>query len=302
MKDAATLRFQLYLPKESRFTGKTLPKEEVFSYGRFQVHIDRYSPKEPKETVVMIHGLGQNGRYLSFIASRLLKDGYEVICPDLPFFGYTVHEGTVNYEDVIDLMSYLGDSLKKPVFMAGTGFGGTAAYDAACAMKSVKGVMTTMYPDPKDLASQVSFCGSEERYRDVTDNLKRWQWLLPGKKIPLEDVADFSKITNHPDASKIIREDPHAGKCVLQMRYLYSLMNHEFRKKPEEFDRCPVLLAMPEDDAWFAVRERKGFFERIKAPKCECVLPGAGHLPLETEGVNALLSAMEEFMGRIIRN
>ena len=302
MKDAAWLRFQTYLPKEGRFTGKTLPKEEEFSYGRFKVHTDRYIPLSFKGSIVMIHGLGLNGRYLSFLATRFLKEGYEVICPDLPFFGYTEYEGTVNYDDVTELIAYLADQQKDPVFLLGTGFGGTIAYDAATLSKKVRGILATSFPDPGDFATQVHFCGSEEAYRDAYDNMRRWQWLLPGKKCPLEDFTDGLRMTNNPDASKIPANDPKAGKAVLQMRFVYSVMQHVFRIPPAEYKGSPVFLGMPEKDEWFDPREQRGFFDRISTEKKECVLPGGGHLPIEPAATEAFVKEACAFIEEIRGN
>ena len=88
-------KVQEYLPEKSRLTESCLPDEYFVGIGRFGIHIDHYRVKEPKARIILFHGVGGNGRLLSFIAVPLMKQGYEVICPDLPLYGMTEYYGTV---------------------------------------------------------------------------------------------------------------------------------------------------------------------------------------------------------------
>ena len=49
-----------------------------------QVHLDVYSNDHAPAKIILIHGVGGNGRVLSFIGAPLYSMGYEVIAPDLP--------------------------------------------------------------------------------------------------------------------------------------------------------------------------------------------------------------------------
>ncbi|MIL09529.1 alpha/beta hydrolase, partial [Salmonella enterica subsp. enterica] len=42
-----------------------------------------WGPEDAEETVICVHGLTRQGRDFDALASRLAKDGYRVVCPDL---------------------------------------------------------------------------------------------------------------------------------------------------------------------------------------------------------------------------
>ena len=96
--DAIWKQVQEYLPQDYRINPNTRPEEDYLPLCGMKIHIDHYKVREPKATVVMFHGVGGNGRILSSIAVFLMKHGFEVICPDLPVYGYTEYGGKIDYE------------------------------------------------------------------------------------------------------------------------------------------------------------------------------------------------------------
>ncbi|MGI8308467.1 hypothetical protein [Saccharopolyspora hattusasensis] len=48
-------------------------------------------------------------------------------------------------------------------------------------------------------------------------------------------------------------------------------------------------LAHPAEDAWTPVELSRPFFDRLAGAKKLAMLPGAGHLPIESPGVHRLL-------------
>ena len=104
---------QEYLPVENRIDENNAPKEEWIETGKNQIHIDHYICNEAKGIVVIYHGVGGNGRLLSFIAVPLHKAGYEVICPDLPLYGHSVCSGKTTYSDWIDCGTVIAEKYRK---------------------------------------------------------------------------------------------------------------------------------------------------------------------------------------------
>ncbi len=69
--DATWKQVQAFLPKKNRLSDETMPDEYHLPLLDMQVHIDHYRVDAPKATVLLLHGVGGNGRLLSFIAVRL---------------------------------------------------------------------------------------------------------------------------------------------------------------------------------------------------------------------------------------
>lgn len=46
----------------------------------------------------MLHGVGGNGRLLSFIGVPLFSNGFEVVVPDLPGYGLSIINDKIHYD------------------------------------------------------------------------------------------------------------------------------------------------------------------------------------------------------------
>lgn len=96
--DVVWKEMQVFLPEQNRLSAGTMPEEYFIPVHDMNIHIDHYKVSKPKATVILFHGVGGNGRLLSFIAVRLKISGYEVICPDFPLYGCTQYSGTITYD------------------------------------------------------------------------------------------------------------------------------------------------------------------------------------------------------------
>jgi dienelactone hydrolase len=76
---------QNYLPQNCRIDENLFPEEKYINYEAFCIHLDIYKPKDLKNSTVVIifHGVGGNGRLVSFMAVPLVKQGFTVICPEM---------------------------------------------------------------------------------------------------------------------------------------------------------------------------------------------------------------------------
>ncbi len=69
--------------------------------------------------------------------------------------------------------------------------------------------------------------------------------------------------------------------------------------RPERFDRCPVLLAHPENDAWTPLGVSKPFFDRLGGEKTLVLLDVAGHFPPEPVAIARLEDAMRALFSKV---
>ena len=263
------------------------------------MHIDHYKTTDPKGTVFMFHGIGTNGRLMSFLAVRLCKAGYEVVCPDFPYFGCTVQEGTVSYEDWRDIALYTVKSYRRdslPVFVFGIGIGGTLAYECAYELGNIPGIMATGYPDFSKEETFHALFGSEQAYRETADYLRKWQWLLPAKKMRLSDLFDLSGIVQDEKAGAILREDEHAGNAVVQLRFVHSLLRHEMRVPPGNYRSGAALWIKTGKDTWMNEEIAEGLYGAMGCRKEILELRDAGHLPIEAEMTDRLTDGLIGFM------
>ncbi len=96
-------KLQAFLPERNRIGTCCAPAETFSSFGAADIHLDVYNEQNNNGvTLVLFHGVGGNGRLLSFIAVPLARLGYKIVCPDLPGYGYTEYEGVPTYTTWID--------------------------------------------------------------------------------------------------------------------------------------------------------------------------------------------------------
>jgi len=68
-----------YLPEKNRINSDVFPKEYFIDWRGNKIHIDHYENKSASAKVLLIHGVGGNGRLLQFAGVPLFKKGYEII-------------------------------------------------------------------------------------------------------------------------------------------------------------------------------------------------------------------------------
>lgn len=121
-----------FLPEKCRIPGESYPSELYIEWKGNKIHIDHYPNPESDAKIILLHGVGGNGRLFSFVGEPLFKQGYEVIAPDLPGYGYSeVDKTKVSYHEWVELTSHLVDveiaKDERPVFLFGLSAGGMLA-------------------------------------------------------------------------------------------------------------------------------------------------------------------------------
>jgi alpha-beta hydrolase superfamily lysophospholipase len=286
--DTTWRQMQSYLPENNRLTEDNLPTESFIEVEKFQIHIDHYKQHHPKARIVLFHGVGGNGRLLSFIAVPLHRAGYEIICPDLPLYGYTRFSGKVTYGDWVTVGSEIVGRFSEggePVFVFGLSAGGMLAYQVACRCEDVKGIIATCILDQRIRA--VTRATAVNPAMGVIGLFIANLLHKPfgGIKLPMKMVANMADISNNPDVTKLLMRDKKSSGASVTLAFLHGMLNPGIEIEPEQFSRAPFLLVHPAEDHWTDVSLSRLFFDRLASEKKIVMLPGAGHFPLEPQGL-----------------
>ncbi|WP_169088647.1 alpha/beta hydrolase [Paenibacillus sp. PL91] len=295
-------QYQKFFPEEMQINENHLPTEEWMTWNNVYIHLDRMPVPHAKLKIVFIHGAGGNGRLLAPYARILQKYGYEVVSPDLPPYGlsYLNSVKLLDYQLWIDILIELIDQeLKqdgKPIILLGTSIGGMLAYHTAVQSKRVKGLIATTFVDTSDSKVRDQLAPNKLTSRLGKFLMDKFPFLLDSLHISVNNVSRMKLITNNVEMTKLIMNDAHAAGTKIPLRLLRTFLNMKPLIKPENFDVCPVLLVHPQLDPMTPYSFSKPFFENIKCKKECVVLEGAGHFPIEQQGLEQMNVAVLSFL------
>lgn len=285
-------QIESHLPEGFRTSPSTLPKESFLDWNGWKIHLDTYKNADAPAKVILLHGVGGNGRLLSFIAVPLFNAGYEVIAPDLPGYGNSIVEKRkVVYDDWINLVSFLIDQEKskdqRPIFVFGLSAGGMLAYHAAAKNPQVAGVIATNLLDQRDKRVRDASTGSKLKSRVLVPTLKFASLFAGGAMLPMKKVANMNAIVNDEEVLKLLLNDDKSSGTKVPLRFLTSLIKAKPAIEPEDF-QIPVLLVHPGEDLWTPTWTSEVFFNRLTSEKELKILENAGHFPIEQPGISQL--------------
>ncbi len=295
-------QIQQHLPEHNRISEKISLSEKKIIFNDIEIRYDEYFPKKPSTTTVVIfHGVGGNGRLLSFIAVPLVKAGYNVICPDLPGYGYTKIKKSFNYSTWIEVGSIITKKevkAGKNVYILGLSAGGMLGYNIACKVKNIKGLIITNLLDNR-LQIVRDYSARNKFHSRIGIKLL---YLLPGFmkriNIPVKTVVNMKAIVNKKEVLSLLLKDKVGSGSSVSIEFLLSMMKSNPLLEPEEFSICPVLLTHPEIDKWTPVEISRLFFDKLNTEKKLILLENAGHFPIESPGLQQLETACIEFISK----
>lgn len=301
--DECWKKVQKYLPPHNRLTKQSMPEENYVTVLEHQIHIDHYKVRKPKARIILFHGVGGNGRLLSFIAAPLKEKGYEVICPDLPLYGYTKYKSPVTYETWVNCGIQVVKHFHKdevPIFLFGLSAGGLLAYQVATAFTDLSGVIATCILDQRNkyitkrTAKNPFFATIGNSFLSLTYK------VFPSIKLPMKLVTDMKSIANDKELATLLMKDKKSSGSWVPLSFLYTMLHPIIKIEPEDFLVCPFLLVHPENDQWTELSLSKLFFDRLACEKELKLLQGAGHFPIEKKGLEQLEEFCHEFMERCV--
>jgi alpha-beta hydrolase superfamily lysophospholipase len=290
------------LPERLRIPEPWPVQEDWLTIGHFNIHVDRWSAEAPRASVIIVHGVGGNGRMLALYGHMCRSLGYNAVAPDLPGYGLTgvPSKLALTYEDWRTVLAAVIEAEAArglPVVVFGLSMGGMLGYDATARTRLPKGLFVT--------------CLTGLRNPEVRRGVARWPWLgtvieplltkLPALTDPLpifmKVAGNMSAVTNDRALARAIMADPRAGGNWMPARFLRTLLMAEPGLPPEAFDVCPVTLAHPADDRWTDVSISRLFFDRLGRVPTELVmLENGGHFPVEHPAHEQLLTELRRFV------
>lgn len=300
---------QSYLPEEYQLNENTMPKEEYWDWQGHRIHLDTYRNEKAKAKVILLHGVGTNGRQMTTIIGHpLSKDGFEVIAIDMPIYGETVVKkgSIVSYKDWIavgnDYVNYELSKDSRPIFLYGLSAGGMETYHIACKNKKVKGIVGMTFLDQR-----------EKIVSDTTTRNKFWAKLgLPLAKLScaiglsafqmkMSICSKMNTLCNDEAALKAMLNDKTSAGNKVNMRFLADYMTYVPDMEAEDFDVCPVLLTQPEKDRWTPQCLSNPFLDKIsKVPVKKVILRNGSHYPIEREALEDLHKYILDFINPLI--
>jgi alpha-beta hydrolase superfamily lysophospholipase len=303
-------RIQSFLPIEFQLQPGQEPQEEWWPWREHRIHLDCYRNAAAPLKVILLHGVGTNGRQMSTIlGAQLARRGLEAIAIDMPEYGLTqVGRGKpVRYDDWVQAGSDLVDAeLAKdgrPVVLYGLSAGGMETYHVAALNKKVKGIVGMTFLDQRDqqVRDETAFNLFMSRV-GVPLALLADRTPFAGLRMPMAAASKMHTLVNDKAALKACMADKtSAGKWVT-MSFLASYMTYRPAVEAKDFDVCPILLTQPAQDRWTPLHLSEPFLQRIKhVPVKVTMLDNAGHYPLEQPGLNQMVNAVHAFCLDVIR-
>jgi alpha-beta hydrolase superfamily lysophospholipase len=297
-------QIQAFLPPDYRLGPDQMPVEEWWPWQGHDVHLDaRRNPAAPAR-VILLHGVGTNGRQMSTILGvPLARRGLETMAVDLPEFGVTrVAAGArVRYDDWVRLVADLVESEAacddRPIVLFGLSAGGMLAYQVAAVTGRVAGVVGTCFLD-QSVPQVLDETALNVVMSRVGGPLVRLAARTPlsGLRMPMRVASKMHTLVNDEEALRACLDDPTSAGNAMTMTFLDSYVGYRCPVEPEDFHGCPILLTQPAEDRWSPQYLSDLFLRRIgQVPVSTVRLEGAGHYPIEQPGLDQLVEAVEAF-------
>ena len=295
---------QEFLPAEYRLSAETAPTEEWWEHRGHRIHLDTYRNPDAPLKVVLLHGVGTNGRQMTTILGRpLAARGFETIAIDMPGYGVTQvsSEALVTYDEWVRIAAELVDVERakddRPVVLYGLSAGGMETFHVASINPQVAGIVGMTFLDQQSLRVRMS-TAFDPLTGAVGAPLMRLLAATPLRRlrVPMRWVSKMRTLVNNRDAKRVAYADRTSAGNSVSIAFLSSYLNYTPAMRPEDFDVCPVLLTQPAADRWTPLALSEPFLERIsKVPVTTVLLEKAGHYPLEQPGLDHLVESVAAF-------
>ncbi len=296
-------RINALLPESFQIAESNMPVEEQWDWRGNKVHLDRYPNPDAQYRIFLHHGVGTNGRQLNMIfGHKMAALGYDIVAIDNLGYGETeVNQKDITYSDwvqlFVDFINYETKRDRKKVILYGLSAGGMMTYNAACYLDNVDAIigMCFLKNDNKTVAARTS---RYPLFSTLGTPFMRMLSAIGFKRLlnPMKLVSKMNALVNNKEALKIFLNDKSSAGGWVQTQFLYEYMSYKALIPPAEFDKCPILLTQPDDDRWTPYELTEISLKDVKAPFTVKILEGAGHYPMEENGLNQLIYYAHKFI------
>jgi len=298
---------QYHLPDNNRIDEDTYPAEKWWKWKNQNIHLDHYINNQAKAKIILLHGVGGNGRLLSFIAVPLYKRRFEVICPDLSGYGLTECKDNIDYNEwvtlVKDLVSFEENKDSRPIILFGLSAGGMLAYHAACNNDSIDGLIFSNLLDQRIPQVRDSSASNKFVSKFGIKLLTLISKIKNDFKLPIKFIVNMNAIVNNASVRKILLKDKTSSGSKVTVGFIISMINYQPEIEFEHFNKCPVLMVHPEKDNWTDLELSMLSFEKLGSKKTLKILNNAGHFPIESPGLQQLEKYVLDFiLSKILHN
>ena len=294
---------QTFLPAEYRWSDADLPQEEFRQWRSSTLHIDRFSNPEATHKIILLHGVGTNGRLLQLIAGApLAKAGFEVVAVDMPSYGMTDNqEKRIRWEDWVEIgaeqVRLEQERDGKPVVLYGLSAGGMLAYCIAAETRSVSGIMGMCFIDADSETARRRMSarpGMDEVSFKMLGAMPAS--VLGAIKVPLKLLVQMSALVNDKAALTVLLRDKASAGASVSLEFVGSMLEYQYPIRFEDFDLCPIVLLQPKEDRWTPFGVSEPFWNRVASNKHIVELDNASHYPIEQPGLDQMSNAMVDFI------
>lgn len=303
-------RIQSFLPTAYQLGPDDLPAEEWWDWEGHRLHLDTYRNPDAPAKVILLHGVGTNGRQMTTILGHPLAErGLETIAVDMPTYGLSRvrPDALVTYDDWVRAGSALVDAElakdDRPIVLYGLSAGGMEAYHIAAVNPKVKGIVGMTFLDQRNPQVQVETAITKIAGRTGETTMRLGASSpLRRLKVPMRLVSKMHTLVNDKAALKACLADKTSAGNAVTLTFLDSYLRYEPAVQPEQFDACPILLTQPAKDRWSPLRLSTPFLDRItRVPVRVTELANAGHYPIEQPGLDQLVDAADGFVREVTR-
>ncbi len=303
-QQAAWQQLQQQLPLQYQLTPASAPQEYFWPWRAHQIHVDAYPNTKAHAKVILVHGVGTNGRQLSLILGHpLAQSGYETLAPDLPGYGLTQvsKPKQITYDDWVQALSDFVDREaakdSRPIFLYGLSAGGMLSLHTAMQNPNVRGVIGMTFLDQRHLSvkkSTMRFSGlSGVSLPALKVSAKT---PLKNLRLPMRWVSKMKLLSNDPVALKIMLADKTSAGNAMSIGFLNSYLNYQPKTDISALQHSPVLLTQPAQDQWTPLASSQPVLDQLKVPFEVVILPEGGHYPVEPLALAALKSSTIQFI------
>lgn len=290
-------RYSAFLPADLRVDPMPEPESTWWQWRGRQVHIARARVPSSPVRALVLHGAGGYSGALWPFAALAVREGAEVLAPDLPLYGDTIEPqpGRVRYDDWVDLVCDLVRAETaaddRPLIVFGASMGGLLGYEVAARTRAVAHVVATCLLDPADVDARNAAARIPGVGAFAPAVMRTVDPVVGRIRVPVRWLVNMGAMSRNPALSRLCGTDPKGGGVRVPLGFLSSWLDFG-HTAPETFDAAPVTLVHPAADEWTAPGLSIRFLDRIAGPKELVLLDNCGHFPIEQPGLSRLVEAL----------